>query len=53
VRWMPKRINSVERAEVLRLLAEGQDRDTIAAAVTPGQVSAHVKIWAYSLPDAR
>jgi len=54
---MPKRINATQRTEVLHLLAQGHDRDTIAAAVgvTPGQVSAvsaHVKMGTYSLPEA-
>ena len=40
----------------MRLLAQGHDRDTIAAAVgvTPGQVSAisaHVKMGTYALPE--
>jgi DNA phosphorothioation-dependent restriction protein DptH len=52
---MPKRMTEEQRHEVLRLLARGEDRDTIAAAVgvTPGQVSAvaaHVKMGTYSLP---
>jgi hypothetical protein len=45
---MPKKVTREQCDAVLRLLAQGQDRDTIAAAVgvTPGQVSgipAHVK----------
>jgi DNA phosphorothioation-dependent restriction protein DptH len=53
---MPRKINSVQRAEVLRLLAQGQDRIAIAAllGISPGQVSAvqaHVKMGRYSLPD--
>src|SRR5207245_246620 len=44
------------REAVLRMLAQGQDRETIAAAigVTPGQVSAisaHVKMGTYALPQ--
>ncbi|HQU46132.1 MAG TPA: DUF87 domain-containing protein, partial [Pirellulales bacterium] len=53
---MPKRINQEQRDAVLHMLAEGHDRDSIAAVVgvTPGQVSAvsaHVKMGTYSLPD--
>ncbi len=53
---MPKKVTREQRDAVLRLLAQGQDRDTIAAAVgvTPGQVSAisaHVKMGTYALPD--
>jgi Helicase HerA, central domain len=53
---MPKKVTPEQRDAVLRLLAQGQDRDTIAAAVgvTPGQVSAisaHVKMGTYTLPD--
>ncbi len=53
---MPKKIPPLERDAVLRMLAHGQDRDTIAAAVgvTPGQVSAiaaHVRMGTYTLPD--
>lgn len=53
---MPKKVTPEQREAVLRMLAQGQDRDTIAAAVgvTPGQVSAisaHVKMGTYSLPD--
>jgi len=52
---MPKRITEEQRQEVLRMLARGEDRDTIAAAVgvTPGQVSAvaaHVRMGTYALP---
>jgi DNA phosphorothioation-dependent restriction protein DptH len=52
---MPKKVTPEQRAAVLRMLAQGQDRDTIAAAVgvTPGQVSAisaHVKMGTYTLP---
>src|SRR6266446_1110379 len=52
---MPKRVTTQQRQAVLQLLAQGQDRDTIAAAVgvTPGQVSAvaaHVKMGTYALP---
>jgi hypothetical protein len=53
---MPKKVTVDQRQAILRLLAQGQDRDTIAAAigVTPGQVSAvsaHVKMGTYTLPD--
>lgn len=53
---MPKKVTVEQRQSVLELLAQGQDRDTIAAAVgiTPGQVSAvlaHVKMGTYSLPE--
>ncbi len=53
---MPKKVTEEQRRAVLRMLAQGQDRDTIAAAVgvTPGQVSAisaHVKMGTYELPD--
>ena len=53
---MPKRITQEQRDAVLHMLAEGHDRDSIAAAVgvTPGQVSAvsaHVKMGTYSLPS--
>jgi len=53
---MPKKVSPEQRAVVLRMLAQGQDRDTIAAAVgvTPGQVSAisaHVKMGTYGLPE--
>jgi hypothetical protein len=52
---MPKKVTPKQRLEVLRMLAQGQDRDTIAAAVevTPGQVSAisaHIKMGTYALP---
>src|SRR5947209_4024274 len=52
---MPKKVTREQREAVLRMLAQGQDRDTIAAAVgvTPGQVSAiaaHVKMGTYVLP---
>src|SRR5262249_3045817 len=52
---MPKKVTPDQRQAVLRMLAQGQDRDTIAAAVgvTPGQVSAisaHVKMGTYTLP---
>src|SRR5207249_232682 len=52
---MPKKLTPEQRDAVLRLLAQGQDRDTIAAAVgvTPGQVSAisaHVRMGTYTLP---
>lgn len=53
---MPKRITEQQRQAVRRMLARGEDRDTIAAAVglTPGQVSAiaaHVKMGTYTLPE--
>src|SRR5215510_12097292 len=53
---MPKKVTPEQRDAVLRLLAQGQDRDTIAVAVgvTPGQVSAisaHVRMGTYTLPD--
>src|SRR5258707_4785095 len=53
---MPKKLSSEQRAAVLRMLAQGQARETIAAAVgiTPGQVSAisaHVKMGTYALPE--
>jgi hypothetical protein len=53
---MPKKVTREQRDAVLRMLAQAQDRDTIAAAVgvTPGQVSAisaHVKMGTYALPD--
>jgi hypothetical protein len=52
---MPKKVTPDQRQAVLRMLAQGHDRDTIATAVgvTPGQVSAvaaHVKMGTYSLP---
>ncbi len=52
---MPKKVTPEQRQAVLSMLARGQDRDTIAAAVvvTPGQVSAiaaHVKMGTYALP---
>ncbi|MCI0642825.1 MAG: DUF87 domain-containing protein [Gemmataceae bacterium] len=52
---MPKKLTQEQRSEVLRMLARGEDRDTIAAAlgITPGQVSAvsaHVKMGTYELP---
>jgi hypothetical protein len=52
---MPKRITEAQRQAVLRMLAQGVDRETIAASVgiTPGQVSAvvaHVKMGTYELP---
>ena len=51
---MPRKVTPQQRQAVLRLLAQGQDRDTIGAAVgvTPGQVSAiaaHVKMGTYAL----
>jgi hypothetical protein len=53
---MPTKLTREQRETVLRMLAVGQDRETIAAAVgvTPGQVSAvsaHVKMGTYALPD--
>jgi hypothetical protein len=53
---MPKKVTPGQREAVLWMLAQGQDRDTIAAAVgvTPGQVSAisaHVKMGTYALPE--
>lgn len=53
---MPKRVTAEQRQAILRMLAQGQDRDTIAATVgvTPGQVSAvsaHVKMGTYALPE--
>jgi hypothetical protein len=53
---MPKKVTPEQRDAVLRLLVQGQDRDTIAAAVgvTPGQVSAisaHVRMGTYRLPE--
>ena len=52
---MPKRITDVQREDVLHMLAQGVDRETIAVStgVTPGQVSAiaaHVKMGTYTLP---
>jgi hypothetical protein len=49
---MPPRITNSQRKVVLELLAQGFDRETIAAqvGVTPGQVSAvaaHVKMGTY------
>src|SRR5438067_1004941 len=54
---MPKKVTPEQRDAVLRMLAQGQDRDTIAAAVgvSPGQVSAisaHVRMGTYTLPAA-
>ncbi len=53
---MPKKVSDDQRNAILRMLAQGQDRDTISAAigVTPGQVSAvsaHVKMGTYALPE--
>src|SRR5260370_39026552 len=53
---MPTKATREQREAVLRMLAQGQDRDTIAVAigVTPGQVSAvaaHVEMGTYALPD--
>jgi DNA phosphorothioation-dependent restriction protein DptH len=53
---MPKKVTPKERETILSMLAQGQDRDTIAAAVgvTPGQVSAiaaHVSMGTYALSD--
>jgi DNA phosphorothioation-dependent restriction protein DptH len=63
---MAQRINEVQRDAILRLLAQGLDRQSIAfqVGVTPGQVSAvaaHVKMGTYrsnpadrrAAPDAR
>lgn len=52
---MPRRITETQRQTVLRMLAQGVDRETIAASVgiTPGQVSAvaaHLKMGTYELP---
>jgi len=52
---MPKRITETQRQVVLRMLAQGVDRETIAAnvGITPGQVSAvaaHVRRGTYELP---
>ena len=49
---MPPRITDIQRQAVLELLAQGFDRETVAAqvGVTPGQVSAvaaHVKMGTY------
>jgi hypothetical protein len=49
---MPPRITDTQRKVVLELLAQGFDRESIAArvGVTPGQVSAvvaHVKVGTY------
>src|SRR5947207_2287749 len=54
---MPKRITETQRQGVLRLLAQGVHRETIATSVgiTPGQVSAvaaHVRMGTYALPTA-
>jgi hypothetical protein len=53
---MPKKVTPEQREAILRLLAQSQDRNTIAASVgvTPGQVSAisaHVTLGTYSMPD--
>jgi hypothetical protein len=53
---MPIKVTTQQRQAILRMLAQGHDRDTIATnvGVTPGQVSAvsaHVKMGTYSLPD--
>src|SRR5208337_4341516 len=53
---MPKKVTPEQRDEILRMLAQGHDRDTISVAVgvTPGQVSAisaHVRMGTYALPD--
>jgi DNA phosphorothioation-dependent restriction protein DptH len=52
---MPKKVTPEQRQMILRMLAQSEDRETIAAAaeVTPGQVSAiaaHVKMGTYELP---
>src|SRR5579859_1225308 len=49
---MKRRINTDKREEIIRLIGEGQDRDTIAAltGVTPAQVSAiraHISMGSY------
>ncbi|MBW3599490.1 MAG: ATP-binding protein [Planctomycetes bacterium] len=54
---MPKKVTRQQRDAVLHMLAQGQDRDTIAAnvGVTPGQVSAisaHVTMGTYTLPGS-
>ena len=54
---MATRINEEQRQAVLKMLAQGHDRETIAAhvGVTPGQVSAvaaHVKMGTYDLEEA-
>lgn len=54
---MPKKATPEQKSDVLRMLSQGHDRDTIAAAVgvTPGQVSAisaHVSMGTYTLPGA-
>lgn len=54
---MPRRMSDKQREAILRRLARGEDRETIAASVgvTPGQVSAiaaHVKMGTYTLPAA-
>src|ERR1700674_714995 len=53
---MPTKVTVEQRQAVLGMLAQGQDRETIAAAVgvSPGQVSAiaaHVKMGTYALPE--
>lgn len=53
---MPKKVTPEQRGEILQMLTQGHDRDTIAVAVgvTPGQVSAiaaHVSMGTYALPD--
>jgi len=53
---MPKKVTPEQRDEIVRMLAQGHDRDTISVAVgvTPGQVSAisaHVRMGTYALPD--
>lgn len=53
---MSARITDAQRETVLRMLAQGVDRHTIASTVglTPGQVSAisaHVKMGTYTLPS--
>ena len=51
---MAKKVNDTQRRAILEMLAEGHDRETIAAhvGVTPGQVSAisaHVTMGTYKL----
>jgi hypothetical protein len=53
---MPKKVTPDQRSEILQMLTQGHDRETIAATVgvTPGQVSAisaHVSMGTYTLPD--
>src|SRR5208337_4145697 len=55
---MPKKVTPKQRDEILRMLAQGHDRDTSSVAVggTRGQVSAisaHVRMGTYALPDPK